>query len=496
VSQVDIRTDRLTLRHLVAALVPPETRTQASALPDVEIRQAVIDSRQVGPGSLFVALRGEHHDGHDFIPQALDRGAVAVIAERIPAAADCATLSLVGETAGSGAFPDRAPLCLIVPDSLGALQQAAAYWRRQHDVRVIGITGSVGKTTTKEIVAAVLRQRHRTLKNEGNYNNEIGLPLTLLHLRAEHERVVLEMGMYDLGEITQLAEIAQPQVGLVTNVGPSHLERLGTIERIAQAKTELPQALPPAAEGGVAILNADDERVRAMAAHTQARIFYYGLGTEADLQASDIESEGLEGIRFRFHYRGKTIHAQLPLLGRHSVHTALRGAAVGLVEGLDWTDIISGLRDQSAQLRLVAVPGPDGSTILDDTYNSSPSSCIAALNLLTELPAHDEGGRRVAVLGDMYELGDFETEGHRIVGRRVNDTADVLIAVGHLGRLIGEEALNSGMAPERVHIVEDNAQAIDLLKRLMQPGDQLLIKGSRGMEMEEIVVALQKGDLP
>jgi UDP-N-acetylmuramoyl-tripeptide--D-alanyl-D-alanine ligase len=493
---VESRIDRLTLRHLVAALAPPEARAQVSTVPDVEICEAVIDSRQAGPGSLFIALRGERHDGHDFIPQALDRGAVAILAERVPAATDCAILSLVGTGAGAAPFPDRAPLCLIVPDSLAALQQAAAYWRRQHDVRVIGITGSIGKTTTKEIVAAILRQRHRTLRNEGNYNNEIGLPLTLLHLRDEHERVVLEMGMYDLGEITQLAEIARPQVGLVTNVGPSHLGRLGTIERIAQAKAELPQALPPAAEGGVAILNADDERVRAMAAQTRARVFYYGLGAEADLQASDIKSEGLEGIRFRFHYQGETIHAQVPLLGRHSVHTALRGAAVGLVEGLDWSEIISGLRDQSAQLRLVAVPGPEGSTILDDTYNSSPSSCIAALNLLTELPGQAEGARKVAVLGDMYELGDYETEGHRIVGRRVNDTADVLVAVGRLGRLIGEEALKSGMAPETVHIVEDNAQAIDLLKRLMQPRDQLLIKGSRGMEMEEIVVALQKGDLP
>ncbi|MGD8625190.1 MAG: UDP-N-acetylmuramoyl-tripeptide--D-alanyl-D-alanine ligase [Anaerolineae bacterium] len=490
------RTGRLTLRHLVAALAPPQVRAQAASVPEAEIRTTVVDSRRAGPGSLFVALQGERHDGHDFIPHALDRGAVAIIAQRAPAGSGCVTLSLVGETPGAGPLPDRAPLCLIVPDSLAALQQAAAYWRRQHDVRVIGITGSIGKTTSKEIVAAILSQRYHTLKNEGNYNNEIGLPLTLLHLRDEHERVVLEMGMYDLGEIAQLAEIARPQVGLVTNVGPSHLERLGTIERIARAKAELPQALPPAAEGGVVILNADDQRVRAMSAQTSAQVFYYGLKAGADLWASDIESEGLEGIRFRFHYQHETIHAQLPLLGRHSVHTALRGAAVGLVEGLDWTEIMSGLRDQSAQLRLVAVPGPQDSTILDDTYNSSPASCIAALNLLAELPAQQPSARKVAVLGDMYELGDFEQEGHRIVGRRVKDTTDLLVAVGRLGRIIGQEALESGMAPEAVHMVEDNARAIELLRGLVQPGDQLLIKGSRGMEMEEIVVALQKGDLP
>jgi UDP-N-acetylmuramoyl-tripeptide--D-alanyl-D-alanine ligase len=385
---------------------------------------------------------------------------------------------------------------LIVPDSLAALQQAAAYWRRQHDVRVIGITGSVGKTTSKEVMAAVLSQRFRTLKSEGNYNNEIGLPLTLLGLGASHERVVLEMGMYDLGEIAQLADIALPQVGVVTNVGPAHLERLGSIAHIAQAKAELPQALPLAEEGGVAILNSDDEWVMAMASQTQARVFTYGLRTDSDLWANDIEGEGLEGIRFCFHYGQETVHARVPMLGRHSVHTALRAAAVGLVEGLAWEEIMTGLRDQSAQLRLVAVPGPAGSTILDDSYNSSPTSCIAALNLLDELGGRGEAGRKIAVLGDMYELGSYEKEGHRIVGRRARDVADVLVAVGSLGRIIGEEALKAGMLTGSVCLVETNAQAVECLRILLVPGpagDRILVKGSRGMGMEEIVTALQSG---
>jgi UDP-N-acetylmuramoyl-tripeptide--D-alanyl-D-alanine ligase len=477
------RPNMLTLTELIAGVAG--TRPPAHAVPPIAIPRAVIDSRLAVPGCLFVALRGEHHDGHAFIPEAIAKGAAAIIAEKGPAAGICDILDTRIKLPASGDWALGTPLCLIVPDSLAALQRAAAHWRRQHDVRVIGITGSVGKTTSKEVIAAVICQRYHTLKSEGNYNNEIGLPLTLLHLTNAHQRVVLEMGMYDLGEIAHLANIGLPQVGVVTNVGPTHLKRLGSIERIAQAKAELPQALPPASEGGVAILNADDNWVRAMADQTQARIFTYGLTPGADLWADDIESEGLEGIHFRFHQGQETIYAQVPMLGRHSVHTALCAAAVGLVEGLSWGEIMAGLRDQSTQLRLMAVPGPEGSTILDDTYNASPASSIAALNLLEELD-----GRKVAVLGDMYELGSYEQEGHEIVGRRARDMADVLIAVGPLGRTIGEEALRAGMAPKAVHLVETNAQAIDLLQTLIEAGDIVLVKGSRGMEMEEIVSAL------
>jgi UDP-N-acetylmuramoyl-tripeptide--D-alanyl-D-alanine ligase len=458
-----------------------------------EIPSVAVDSRLAKAGSLFVALRGERRDGHEFIPDALANGAAAIIAERCPPGVECAVWDTTRQTEDRPTEIRGGPLCLIVPDSLAALQQAAAHWRRQHKVRVIGITGSVGKTTSKEAIATVLRQRYCTLKSEGNYNNEIGLPLTLLHLTPHTERVVLEMGMYDLGEIAQLADIALPQIGVVTNVGPSHLERLGSIERIAQAKAELPQALPSEREGGAAILNADDERVRAMSHQTQARVFTYGLSPSADLRADQIESRGLDGIAFRLHYEQQVLHLRVPMLGRHSVHTALSAAAVGLVEGLSWQEIVGGLRDQSAQLRLIAVSGPAGSTILDDTYNASPASCVAALNLLSDLE-----GRKIAVLGDMYELGPYEAEGHRFVGRRVPDAVDLLITVGPLGRLIGEEALQAGMAPGFVHLLETNAQAIKLLQTLVEPspaGDKILVKGSRGMEMEEIVDALQKGDI-
>lgn len=482
---------RLATADLIAALTAE--RVPGDAVPYFEIRSSVIDSRLAEPGSLFIAMRGEHHDGHDFIPDAVANGARVIIAEKPPAGLPCTILDTEHWTPEAGQGGPDTPLCLLVGDSLTALQKSAAYWRRQHDVRVIGITGSVGKTTSKEVIAAVVKQHYRTLKSEGNYNNEIGLPLTLLNLTPAHERVILEMGMYALGEIAHLAEIALPHMGVVTNVGPTHLERLGSIERIAQAKTELPQALPPAEEGGVAILNVDDERVAAMVGETRARVFTYGLTPGADLWANDIESEGLDGIRFRFHHGQETLYTRVPMLGRHSVHTALSAAAVGLAEGLSWSEIIEGLRDQSTQLRLVTVSGPAGSTILDDTYNASPASCIAALNLLNEVE-----GRKIAVLGDMYELGRYQEEGHKLVGRCARDVVDLLITVGPLGHLMGEEALEAGMDASTVYMVETNAQAIDLLRTLVKPGpvgDKILVKGSRGMEMEEIVAALQEGEL-
>jgi UDP-N-acetylmuramoyl-tripeptide--D-alanyl-D-alanine ligase len=259
----------------------------------------VVDSRQAGPGSLFVALPGEHTDGHAYVAHAFSRGAAAALVGR-PVDAP-GVLVDARQPAALPPLPAGRSVCILVDDPLLALQRLAAAWRARFTLRVIGITGSVGKTTTKEITAAVLNQRFATLKNRGNLNNEIGLPLTVLELDEHHQRVVLEMGMYDVGEIAQLCRIAQPHVGVVTNVGPVHLERLGTVERIAQAKAELIQALP---SDGVAVLNRDDALVAAMASQTHAQVFWYGLDPHADLWADEIEGEGLEGIRFRFHHRG------------------------------------------------------------------------------------------------------------------------------------------------------------------------------------------------
>ena len=383
-----------------------------------------------------------------------------------------------------------APLVFIVPDSLAALQRIASSWRSKLPVVTVGITGSVGKTTTKETVANVLAIRYSTIRSEGNLNNEIGLPMTLLRLRPEHERAVLEMGMYSLGEIRKLCAWARPRIGVVTNVGPVHLERLGTLERIAQAKSELLQALPPADEGGIAILNRDDPRVWGMTGVTPARVFSYGLHSEAHLWADEIESGGLEGIRFRCHHGREVFHIRLPMLGRHSVHTALRGAAVGLAEELSWDEIIRGRQDVRGQLRLMVVPGLRDTTLIDDTYNASPDSSLAALNLLRDVA--NTSHRAIAVFGDMYELGAYEEAGHRLVGGRAAKTVQKLVTVGRRARWIADEAMTSGMSTTDVYPVETNAEAVGVLQGLIQPDDVVLIKGSRSAAMESIVDALSR----
>lgn len=438
-------------------------------------KNGVVDSRLAEEGSLFVALRGEDGDGHDYVKDAFERGALAALVEReiegYPVTKDASSLPSSPE-----------PFCLLVEDSLRALQDLAAYWRRRFDLRVIGVTGSMGKTTTKETIWSVLRKAFPTSKSEANYNNEIGLPLTLLNLDESCQKVVLEMGMYDLGEIALLAEISQPQVGVITNVSHAHLETLKTLARIAQAKAELVEALP---SNGVAILNGDDPRVKAMAQKTKAKVFFYGLSPDCDLWASDIESRGLQGVHFHLHHGEETLHVRAPLLGRHSVHAALAAAAVGLVEGEPWDQIVSGLQDIAAQLRLIAIPGLKGSTIIDDTYNASPASTLAALNLLSDLE-----GRKIAVLGDMLELGSYEERGHQLVGRRAAETVDKLVTVGPRGCIIAEEAQALGMDEDDLFAVENNQEAMKVLRRLIASGDLILIKGSRGMKMEEIVAKL------
>jgi len=453
------------------------------------ISTVVIDSREAVPGSLFVAFGGQHVDGHLYVDEAFQRGAIAALVER--PTEDCLASVVVDRPwieqgyDGGAALPK--PLCVVVEDSLIALQEVAKAWRaRFPGLHAVGITGSVGKTTTKELTHAVLSSRYRTLKSEGNYNNEIGLPLTLLAVRPWHEYAVLEMGMYTAGEISLLCDLARPQIGVVTLVGAVHMEWLGSIEAIAAAKQELVAALPAAPEG-VAVLNKDEPLVMAMAEHTAARVVTYGLDPTADFWADGIRSMGLGGIRFTLHHGRDHFVVQVPLLGRHSVHTSLRAAAVGHVAGLTWEEIVGGLQSLSSQLRLVAVPGPRDSIILDDTYNSSPESAIAALNLLADLD-----GRRIAVLGDMLELGPVEEMSHRMVGRRARNVVDILIAVGKLGQLIGEEAIEAGMAQERVYLVDDPSATIGLLDRIIAPGDVILVKGSRGAHLEHIVTALGK----
>lgn len=448
----------------------------------------VVDSREAIPGSVFVAFPGEQVDGHDFVADAFHRGAIAALVQQ-PIDLDIVGLGFIDTRDASSkdtvTVTGSYKYCILVDNTMTALQAVAKNWRARFRTRLIGITGSVGKTSTKELTHAVLSRRYRTLKSTGNQNNEIGVPLALLKLRPEHERAVIEMGMYARGEIKTLCELARPHIGVVTMIGPVHLERLGSIEAIVAAKQELVEALP---EDGVAILNRDDPRVMSMADHTPAQVFTYGLDKTADLWADEIESMGLDGIRFTLHHREEALTVKVPLLGRHSVHTALRATAVGLVEGLGWNEIVPGLGDMNSQLRLVVVPGPRGSTLIDDTYNSNPDSALAALNLLADLD-----GRRIAVLGDMLELGEAEYQAHVLVGRRAADVAEIVISVGERARTIAQEALAAGKRAGNVYMVQDAPEAVGLLESLIEQGDIVLIKGSLGMRLERIVTALGKG---
>lgn len=472
----------LTLGHILEALTGYPFAGDEQIITDV-----VMDSRLAIPGALFVALPGERVDGHQFVSVAFGKGAVAALVQKDMGEA-YPVLDLRQPITAEQARAVSLPICLRVTDTLQAMQILAAWWRNRLNVRVIGVTGSVGKTTTKELIAAVLGARFRTFKSEGNYNNEIGLPLMLLKLSEAHQRAVLEMGFYVAGEIKFLCALAKPQVGVVNNVYAVHLERAGSLEAIAQGKGELVEALPPAPEG-VAILNADDALVMGMRSRTQARVFTYGLDPAADLWADQIESLGLSGIHFRMHHRHETLHVKVPLLGQHSVHTALRAAAVGLVEGLTWQEIIGGLQAVGVtQLRLVAVKGPGGALMLDDTYNASPESVIAALNLLRDLD-----GRRVAVLGDMLELGAQEVAGHRMVGLRAREVAHLLITIGPRATLIAEAARTAGMKPEAIIELRTTDAAIAYLRGRIGAGDVVLLKGSRGMRLDKIIPELGAG---
>jgi UDP-N-acetylmuramoyl-tripeptide--D-alanyl-D-alanine ligase len=469
----------LTLADVLEAL----THSRPEMKP-VFITEAAIDSRQVIPGGLFVAVRGERVDGHDFITDVFQRGAIAALVEH-EIDEPFTVLDLRNGLPAEDFSRLQTPVCLFVLNSVAALQQIAAFWRRKLTLRVVAITGSIGKSTTKEAIAQVLSQRFTTLKSAANLNNEIGLPLNVLRLTPGHKYAVLEMGFYVPGEIAQLCEIALPQVGVLTNIGTVHAERAGSQEVIARGKGELVEALPPAPEG-IAILNYDDPWIRPMKERTKARVFYYGMTPEATLWADEVEGMGLEGIRFRLHYKRETLYLHVPMIGRHSVETALRAAAVGLAEHMTWDEIVHGLQESQAQLRLSAVRTESGALIIDDTYNAAPESSLAALNLLSEMQ-----GRKIAVLGDMLELGQYERDGHVKVGIRVAQVADVLVTLGLRAHMIAEAARKAGMNKSSVFEFEEPDKIVEWLKQNLTSEDAVLVKGSHGLRMDQIVAALE-----
>lgn len=454
----------ITADELLTAL-RDELRPGTTLRPrDGPFPRVVLDSRAVERGDLFVALKGERVDGHDFISDAVSRGAGGVVAHREP--------------------PPLPVPVLLVRDTLAALQRLGAWWRDRYPVEVIGVTGSVGKTSTKELVADVLSYRFPVHRSPGNLNSESGLPLALLGLGPHHRYAVLEMAMYAVGDIALLCRLARPRYGIVTTIGPVHLERLGSMARIVQAKGELVEALP---KDGLAVLNADDPYVRSLAAKSAAPIVWYGQSTGATVRATDVEGHGLEGLSFRLRFGRLAQKVRTALIGRHHVSTALAAAAMALHLGMSFAEVVEALERARPALRLQPLPGKRGTTVLNDTYNASPASVKAALDLLAEVP-----GRHVAVLGDMRELGAMEEAGHREVGRYAAERAQALVAVGALGRLIGEEAARAGCL--EVHFAPDAAAACQLLDDLLQPGDVVLVKGSRALALEQVVAHLRPDD--
>lgn len=431
------------------------------------IRGAAVDSRRVEPGNLFVALPGERTDGHDHLVDAARAGAAALLVSRPGPVPDA-----VGDVS-----------VITVARPLPALHAIAAAWRRQFQPLVVGITGSIGKTSTKEAVAAVLATRMTTLRTAGNENNEIGVPLTVMRLGPEHQALVLEMGMYVEGEIADLVRVGQPRIGVVTTIQPVHLSRIGTIEAIEAEKGRLVEALPG---NGAAILNADDPRVRRMATRTSARVILYGAAEDADVRAGDAVSTA-DGSRFVLRLAGREREVSIPRLGRHAIQNALAAAAVGLAAGLSMDDIAAGLAVEPTAPHRGELIRLAGVTIIDDTYNAAPASMLAAIDLLSTLP-----GRRIAVLGEMLELGPGHLAGHRRVGRAAAATADLLVVVGRGAAGIAEGAIAAGFDANRILRAADRDAAHDLLLPRLAAGDAVLVKASRGIALDLLVESLRR----
>jgi UDP-N-acetylmuramoyl-tripeptide--D-alanyl-D-alanine ligase len=436
-----------------------------------------VDSRLIEPGAIFFALPGERTDGHRFLDAAVAAGAAALVVSEELAAERLDEL-------GSGG---RVTI-VRVADAAEALRSVAGVYRQRFDPLVVGITGSMAKTSTKEQAAEVLEEDFSVLKSPANQNNEIGLPLALLQLRPQHQVAVLEMGFYTIGEIALLARLARPSIGVVTAVRGVHLSRAGSIEAIQAGKRELVEALPA---DGWAVLNADDPRVLAMASATPAQVLTYGFSDAADVRASDIRSLGADGMRFRLWLAGASFDVATPVLGRHGVHNALAAAAVASLAGMGGHDIVRGLGRAFSMPHRSHIQRAGGWTILDDSYNASPDAVLAALGLLAELP-----GRRIAVLGEMLELGDTAAAEHRRVGAGAAAVVDQLLVVGHGAGGISDGAIAAGMDAGRIHQAADRDEALAVLLALLRDGDSVLIKASRGAQLDLLVEQLVRAAGP
>jgi UDP-N-acetylmuramoyl-tripeptide--D-alanyl-D-alanine ligase len=461
---------RWTIAQVAEVLV---ARPGAGLDPLARLAGVSIDSRSVRAGELFVAIHGPRHDGHDHLAGALAAGAAAalVAAEKV------------------GGYPDAIRArCIAVGDTFVALKQLAGAVRKAWGGKIAGVTGSVGKTTTKEILAALLGARFRVLKSEGNLNNEYGLPLTLFRLEEAHQAAVLEMGMSRRGELSRLAEIARPDVGVVTRVSPAHLEFFTSVDEIALAKRELIEGLN--GRGSTAVLNADDPRVAAFGAHAPGRVLTYGIENRAFFTADNIEDRGALGTTFDFVSPEGRVRLELALPGRHVISNALASLAAASVWGIGIEEaraVLPGLRPPAMRGELLRFS--DGAALINDSYNSSPAALQAMTALLAATPGFR---RRILAAGEMRELGAASPALHREAGRFAANTGAVDWVIGVEGDAaeMVAEAGRAGIPGDRLRFFRSSSEAAEFLRGLLEPGDLVLVKGSRGVKMERIVETL------
>jgi UDP-N-acetylmuramoyl-tripeptide--D-alanyl-D-alanine ligase len=454
---------------LNAKMIKAATGARTRLTDDVEFADVATDSREIQPGTLFVALRGEKFDGHDFAVSALEKGAEAVMIDH--------------------EIPGTENKCFIVKDTLAGYQQiASAYRMSMKNLRVIAITGSNGKTSTKDMVAALLASKYKVIKTQANFNNEIGLPKTLFLIRPDTEFAVVEMGMRGLGQIREMKKIAHPDAAIITNVGETHLELLGSIENIAKAKSEI---LENFTDKNFAILNGDDPRVRAM--KTGAKVTTYGIDNDCDVRGSNITTDGLL-TRFTYTSKvtGNTRDVVLPILGRHNVMNALAAIATAELYGVSDDEIVyalgtvklTGMRQEILEFGDV--------TVINDAYNAAPASMKVGLETLTSVVKAHGRGRAIAVLADMLELGQASEEGHRSVGRWAAECGvSELICYGPLCKFMAEEAKTLGVS---VHYVADKESAAKVLREVVRPYDVVLCKGSHSMAVDQVIALAFKKD--
>lgn len=449
----------MSMRHLTGAVLRDITGGESiGELPESEITAIVRDSREIVPGCLFTAIPGARVDGHDFIPAAAQRGAACILCERF-AAADIPQIR--------------------VPDTQKALQEIAAFYRAGFDIPVIGVTGSVGKTTAKEMIAAVLSERFRTLKTDGNYNNELGVPLTLFRLTPEHEAAVVEMGISGFGEMTRLAAMVHPSIAVFTLIGDAHLEFLGDRAGVLRAKGEIVSGMP---EDGLVIANGDDALLREH--DFGRRTLLFGLGEGCDIRARQVESRGLEGTACVIVTDDRRIPVTIPAFGQHMVYAALMGAAVGIALGLTDDEIRRGIARYAPVGSRGRVVTTASLTILDDCYNANPTSARSALDTLASLP-----GRHVAVLGDMLELGKAGPGLHHELGAYALETGAAVLACGEISR---QTAAGAG---EDARWFADADALIEALPKYIRRGDAVLVKASHAMGFDAVVRALEALEL-